>query len=296
MSQAGVNTLPGSALLTHRRNLHRRFSMSLHRGFTLSLKLFVVMLLVLTITSMALAAKSAPANSIFVHNQETLGGVATIDQVTAARDGWVVVYKRADLAPDMIVGYAPVRAGDNDGVRVTLENARLKDINTLWIRLHVDEGAKGVFEWGRGKPLADYPVSENGQPVLTTFGTRGFGADLPVAPAINIRSQSLGANSIIVDSVSTPVDGWLVVYKDPPPFHSDDIVGFVPVYHGLNRNLKMAIQGWRAEKSPTLWATLYEDKATQKLMEVGYKGLTYGDPQLLYKGQPVIVTFGSRSP
>jgi hypothetical protein len=270
--------------------------MSLHRGVTLSLKLLVIMLVALAITGVVLAAKAAPANSIYVHDQDTLNGVITLDQVTVAEDGWAVVYKRADLAPDMIVGYAPLRAGVNSGVRVTLNNARLKDVNTLWVRLHTDQPKKGVFEWGKNKPWADAPVSENGQPVIAAFATRGWGANLPVAPSINIKSQSLGANSIIVDSATTPVDGWLVVYKEPPPFHTGDIVGHVPVYHGENKNLKMAIEGWRAEKSPTLWATLYEDKATQKLMEVGHMGLTKADPQLMYNGQPVIATFGSRAP
>lgn len=271
--------------------------MSLHRGFAHSLKLLVIMLLALTITSVALAAKTAPpANQIYVHDQETALGVATIDQVTAAQDGWVVVYKRADLAPDMIVGHAPVSKGVNHGVRVTLNTARLKDVPTLWVRLHEDKDAKGVFDWGtESKPQADLAVMDNGQPVIATFGTRGSGADLAVAPAINIKSQSLGANSVIVDSVTTPVDGWLVVYKDSS-LRSSDIVGHVPVYHGENQNLKVAIEGWQAEKSPTLWAALYEDNGTQKVMEVGHMGLTRADPLLISNGQPVVVSFGSRTP
>jgi hypothetical protein len=271
--------------------------MSLNRGFTISLKLLVIMLVALTITSVALAAKtSAPANSIFVHDQEIATGVATVDQVTAAQPGWVVVYKRADLKPDMIVGYAPVKAGANSGVRVTLDTSRLDKIPTLWVRLHEDRGAKGVFEWGiNGKSQADLPVAENGQPVIATLGTKGSGADLPVVPAINIKSQSVNKNSIIVDSVTTPVDGWLVVYKDPA-LRPSDIVGHVPVYHGVNPNLKMAVEGWRLDKTPTLWAALYEDKGTQKLMEVGHMGLTRADPLYLYNGQPVIAAFGTTAP
>lgn len=268
--------------------------MSLNRGFTISLKLLVIMLLALTITSVALAAKTTPpANQIFVHNQETANGIAVIDQVTAAQDGWVVVYKRADLKPDMIVGYAPVVKGVNSGVRVTLDNTRLKDIGTLWIRLHEDKGVKGLFEWGiRGKSMNDGPVAENGQPVITTFGTKGSGADLAVAPSISIKSQNTNKNSIMVDSVTTPVDGWLVLYKDPS-LRPSDIVGHVPVYHGVNQNLKMAVDGWRLDKTPTLWAALYEDKGVQKLMEVGHMGLTRADPLMVFNGQPVVVAFGT---
>jgi hypothetical protein len=271
--------------------------MSLNRGFTISLKLVVIMLLALTITSVVLAAKTPPpANSIFVHDQEIATGVATVDQVTAAQPGWVVVYKRADLKPDMIVGYAPVKAGANSGIRVTLDTSRLDKIPTLWVRLHEDQGAKGVFEWGiNGKAQADLPVTENGQSVITTFGTKGAGADLPVVPAINIKSQDVNKNSIIVDSVTSPVDGWLVVYKDPA-LRPSEIVGHVPVYHGTNQNLKMAVEGWRLDKTPTLWAALYEDKGTQKLMEVGHMGLTRADPLYLYKGQPVVTAFGTMAP
>jgi hypothetical protein len=270
--------------------------MSLHRGFTLSLKLLVIMLVALTITSVALAAKTAPANSIYVHNQETGNGVAVIDEITAAQDGWVVVYKRADLKSDMIVGYAPVTAGVNHGVRITVDTARLKDVPTLWARLHEDKGTKGVFEWGRwGKSQSDVPVAENGQPVLVTFGTTGSGANLPVVPAISIKSQDTNTNKIVVDSVTTPVDGWLVVYKDPS-LRPTDMVGYVPVYHGVNQNLKMAIEGWRLDKQKTLWAALYEDKGTPRLMEVGQKGETRADPLVTSNGQPVIAAFGTTAP
>jgi len=271
--------------------------MSLNRGFTISFKLLVIMLAVLAITSVALAAgTTAPANSIYVHNQEIGSGVIVIDDITAAQDGWIVVYKRADLKPDMIVGYAPVTKGVNHGVRVTLDTARLKDVPTLWARLHEDKGAKGVFEWGRwGKSQSDGPVAENGQPVLVTFGTSGSGADLPLAPAISIKSQDTNANKIVVDSVTTPVDGWLVVYKDPN-LRPTDMVGYVPVYHGVNQNLKMAIEGQRLDKQKTLWAALYEDKGTQRLMEVGQKGETRADPLVTYNGQPVIAAFGTTAP
>ena len=270
--------------------------MSLHRGFSISLRLLVILLVALAIASVASAAKSTPAaNQIYVHNQVTKNGVAVIDEVIAAEDGWIVVYKRADLATDMIVGYAPVAKGTNQGVRVTLDNARLKDISTLWVRLHVDQGKKGVFEWGRGKPLADFPAAENGQPVITTFGTTGSGADLALTPAISVKSQATNANSIVFDSVTTPVDGWVVIYKDAT-LRPSEIVGHVPVYHGVNRNVKAAIEAWRIGKNNTLWAALYEDKATQKLMEVGHMGLTRGDPLYMYNGQPVIVAFGSQAP
>jgi hypothetical protein len=270
--------------------------MSLHRGFTISLKVVVIMLIALTITSVALAAKAAPANSLYVHDQETENGVAVIDEITAAQDGWVVVYKRANLKPDMIVGYAPVVKGVNHGVRISLDTTRLEDVPALWARLHEDKAAKGVFEWGRwSKSQADLPVTENGQPVIAVFGTSGSGADLPVVPAISIKSQETEKDKLVIDSVTTPVDGWLVIYKDPS-LRPTEIVGHVPVYHGVNQNLKMAVDGWRVNKQTTLWAALHEDKGTQRLLEVGHKGQLQTDPLVMYNGHPVVTAFGTTGP
>lgn len=268
--------------------------MSLKRGLTIALKLLAISLAALAMTGVVGAAAPA-ANSIYVHDQEINLGVITVDQVVAAEAGWVVVYKQANLATDMIVGYAPVAKGANQGVRVTLEAKRIKDVKTLWIQLHVDMGKKGVFEWGyRGKGLSDPPAAENGQPVLVTFATSGYGAPLPLVPAISIKAQDLTANRLFVESVTTPVDGWLVIYKNAN-LKASEVVGHVPVYHGTTTNLKVAIETWRLDKVITLYAALHEDKATQKVLEVGHMGLTKGDPLVVYNGAPVVVAFGTRA-
>ncbi len=117
--------------------------MSLNRGFTTALKLLAILLAALAMTGVVGAA--APAvNSIYAHDQDINLGVITVDNVVAAQAGWVVVYKRADLTTDMIVGYAPVTKGSNQGVRVTLDGKRMKDVKTLWIQLHVDLGKTGA--------------------------------------------------------------------------------------------------------------------------------------------------------
>lgn len=266
--------------------------MSLNRGF----KLVAILVVALALTGVAGAAATPPANQIFVHDQETALGVVVIDDVLAAQAGWVVVYKRADLASDMIVGYASVGAGYNHGIRVTVDTTRIEETPTLWVRLHEDKGAIGTFEWGnRGRALADAPVMEKGQFVLTTFGTAGGGPELNLVPKISIKSQDADANKIIVESVVAPVDGWLVIYRDAS-LHDQDIVGHAPVYHGTNQNFTVAVESWRFEKALTLWAVLYADKATPRVIEVGHMGLSKGDPMVLYNGLPIIQTFGTRAP
>ena len=77
-----------------------------------------------------------------------------IDSVTAAQDGWIVIYKNPNFTSGEIVGYAPVHQGTNTNVKVTIDTAKVGDLPTLWALLHVDNDVKGVFEWGlRGQPL-----------------------------------------------------------------------------------------------------------------------------------------------
>ncbi len=239
----------------------------------------------------------APANQITLHDQEIHQGILMVDAVTAAQDGWIVVYKRPTLASDMIVGYAPVKQGLNQNVRVALDDQRIKDASTLWARLHVDNKPVGVFEWGlNNRPLHDAPVMQDGKEVVTAFGTRGDSAPRSIAPAIVIKSQDIEhINPIIADSVTTPVDGWLVIYRDKP-FASGKVVGYAPVYQGTNTGVQVAIDAKRIGDKPTLWAVLHTDQGTHGLFEWGTKFAADADTPFYYQGQPVMTTFGTTAP
>ncbi len=110
---------------------------------------------------------------IVVQNQDLNSGVIVIDSVTAPQDGWVVVYDYPDLTDGHIVGYAPVMQGVNQNVKVTIDTGKVGDLPSLWVRLHVDNEVKGLFEWGglHNLPYNDPPVIENGHEVVAEFGT-----------------------------------------------------------------------------------------------------------------------------
>ncbi len=111
------------------------------------------------------------ANAINVTMQALNAGVMHVDSVTAAQDGWIVVYKNPNLTSGDIVGYAPVRQGVNTNVPVTIDTKRVEGLPGLWIVLQADNGVPGLFEWGlRNLPYDDQPVYENGHPVMTGFG------------------------------------------------------------------------------------------------------------------------------
>jgi hypothetical protein len=118
------------------------------------------------------ASTKKSTNQISAGNQSLNTGVIVLDAVTADQDGWVVIYRDPDFKTSDIVGYAPVYKGTNDGVKVTVDTARLTDQQPmLWAMLHSDQGMSNVFEWGyKGRAHADPPVFPN---VTAGFGTSG---------------------------------------------------------------------------------------------------------------------------
>lgn len=256
----------------------------------------IMMALALVSVASAKAENPAPANQITLHDQAIHDGILMVDAVRAAQDGWIVIYDRANFNSDGIVGYAPVKQGLNQNVRVTLDTNRIKNLTTLWARLHVDRAPVGVFEPGySNRPFNDLPVTQDGQAVVLPFGLRGDSAPLSITPAIAVKGQDLyHINPITVDSVATPVDGWLVIYKNRD-LTSGSIVGYAPVYQGANSGVKVAIAP-KALGEPTLWAVLQADKGAHGLFEWGTYGRTMADAPVDYQGQPLMVPFGTTGP
>ena len=131
-------------------------------------------------TAGAPSAKPAPAavktNQIMINGVQDLStGVIQVG-VNATQNGWLVIYKNPNLTSAEIVGYAPVFAGANSDVRVTIDTARLpQDQGTLWAQLQADNGVPGLFEWGlHNYAYDDGPVMQNGQPVIVAFGITGL--------------------------------------------------------------------------------------------------------------------------
>ncbi len=294
----------------------------------------VVMAVVVAISAVGSVQAAAPQNQIVVRDQDISSGVITIDSVTAAQDGWVVVYKNPSFSSGDIVGYAPVKQGVNTNVKVTLDARRVgptatRDfaLPTLWVRVHVDNDVKGLFEWGlRNLPYNDPPVVENGHTVTAQFGTttsQAATSAAPVAPVktpapakpaalpqvsikptakagpIVVKNQDLGSGIAMFDSVTAPQDGWIVVYKSPN-FTSGDIVGYAPVHQGVNNDVKVTLDTKRLYTGvnrdilqPTLWVRLHTDNPVKGLFEWGLRGLPYNDPPTLVNGQPVTAQFGT---
>jgi hypothetical protein len=284
--------------------------MKSQKGLVVVSKLLVAVIAVVALAGASLVEAAALPNKITVRSQDISNGILTIDSVSAAQAGWVVVYKNANLTSGEIIGYAPVAAGVNTNVKVTLNTSRLKldeQIYTLWVRLQADNGTPGLFEWGlRGLPYNDGPVVQNGAEVTAAFATAVASpstatAASPVSPApvavtkdkITIASlEHLNSGVIEVNSIEATQAGWLVIYKESN-YGAGEIVGYAPVSKGVNTNVKLTIDTKRLPDSQTtLWARLQADNGVPGLFEWGLHGLPYNDGPVVQNGQPVTAAFG----
>ena len=108
-------------------------------------------LALVTSAGMALAAGHA-APMVSSADQDVSNGVVSAEMVVAGANGWLVVHRTdADMKPGPVVGYAPLRAGENTDVAAILQ----EDVSSgdmLMLMVHAEEGGMktGVFEYTLG--------------------------------------------------------------------------------------------------------------------------------------------------
>ncbi len=107
---------------------------------------------------------------IAVSNQMDHGKTVTIAEVETPRNGFIVIHASKDGKPvvPQHLGYAPVKAGVDEAVKVKL-NVTPKPGTTYIAMLHEDTGVKGKFEFGPGHTDVDKPMMRNGKVVEKAF-------------------------------------------------------------------------------------------------------------------------------
>ena len=192
-------------------------------------------------------------------NKSNSGGVFNVD-VKAAEEGWVVIHRSnsagdGPMVPD-IIGKAPVEAGDNGTVQISLSDGEsVENGEKLWPMLHYDTGTDGEYEFD-GAGTADQPVIFNGNIVLTNFTVQANQSTLTA------NNQMVMGNSIMVD-VDADADGWVVVHRDAgsgpnvPP-----IIGKAPIEKGMNTDVKIAFGDSVVSDGEQLWPMVHYDTGT----------------------------------
>ena len=120
--------------------------------------------------SVAFAAGHSPTPSIEAGNQSVENGVVSADKVVAAENGWLVVHRTSkDMKPGPVVGYAPLRMGDNmDVAAILTEKVNAGDM--LMLMVHAESGGMkmGGFEYTLGAK-EDGPIKIDGKLVMATI-------------------------------------------------------------------------------------------------------------------------------
>lgn len=116
--------------------------------------------------SLALAGAHA-ANDISAADQDVSNGIVSAEMVMATANGWLVVHRTdAEMKPGPVVGYAPLRAGENVDVAAILQED-VASGDMLMLMIHSEEGGMetGVFEYTLGA-TEDGPIKVDGELVM----------------------------------------------------------------------------------------------------------------------------------
>ncbi|HTP11614.1 MAG TPA: hypothetical protein VMP08_25345 [Anaerolineae bacterium] len=264
-------------------------------------KFFASSVLLVAVMTFALAGAArvqaaASTTQIAVENQNVDTGVVVIDSVTAAQDGWVVIYKNPNLNSTDIVGHAWVHQGVNPGVKVIVNMSAIGNPPTLWAAFLADNTDPSVRQnWGpNGLPGS---AAQSTPAALTAFATTGNAGTVTssakaIADGITVHNQDISSGLALIDSVTTNQDGWVVLYRSPN-FDPGNIVGYAPVYRGTNTDLLVKVDANKVKDQPTLWAQLHADAGIQNVFEWGNSvRLADGTSIQVFNDYPVIQNNG----
>ena len=122
-------------------------------------------------------AGAAPANAmgpmVEAMDQDVSGGVVTASKIMAGENGWLVVHRtNSDMKPGPVVGYAPLKKGENMDVSAILQEP-VKSGEMLMLMIHSENGGMktGVFEYTLGAK-EDGPIKPDGKLVMKVVSAK----------------------------------------------------------------------------------------------------------------------------
>lgn len=121
-------------------------------------------------SSMAFAAGHAVAPMVSAADQDVSNGIVSAETVMAGENGWMVVHRTdADMKPGPVVGYAPLRMGENTDVAAILME-EVQPGEMLMLMVHAEKGGMqtGGFEYTLGA-TEDGPIRVDGNLVMATI-------------------------------------------------------------------------------------------------------------------------------
>ncbi len=103
------------------------------------------------------------AASLEVFNQRPFHRTVVVQETVSPGPGWIVIQDQWNGRPGRVMGYAPVKAGVNRWVRITLDRTHGSSI--VYASLVMDGGTAGTFEY----PGSDAVAVADGRQVTELF-------------------------------------------------------------------------------------------------------------------------------
>jgi hypothetical protein len=128
-----------------------------------------------TITAALLGLAVSPALAgghatpmLMAADQSVSNGIVSAESVVADKNGWLVVHRTtSEMKPGLVIGHAPLRAGENiDVAAILTEEVNPGDM--LMLMVHSEEGGNqtGIFEYTLGA-TEDGPIRVDDKLVMT---------------------------------------------------------------------------------------------------------------------------------
>lgn len=116
------------------------------------------------------AASHAMAPMVEGSDQDVSGGTVTASKVVAPENGWLVVHRTdSEMKPGPVVGYAPLKMGENMDVSAILtEEVASGDMLMLMVHSEAGGNTTGAFEYTLGA-TEDGPIKPDGELVMVTI-------------------------------------------------------------------------------------------------------------------------------
>ncbi|MDA9865285.1 hypothetical protein N9C96_01275 [bacterium] len=107
---------------------------------------------IIAASASAVLADGHAAPMVMASDQSVANGIVSAEKVMAAENGWLVVHRTdAEMKPGPVVGYAPLRAGENsDVVAILTETVNPEDMLMLMVHAETGGTQTGIFEYTLG--------------------------------------------------------------------------------------------------------------------------------------------------
>jgi hypothetical protein len=217
-------------------------------------------------------------------NDQTVQNNSITVDVGADADGWVVVHRDANGAPNVppIIGQAPIKKGENNGVKITFGDSVITDGEQLWPMVHYDTGTVDEYEFS-GPDSPDQAMVVDGNPLTQPITVSGS------SPAVTANDQD-SSSTLNIAQVDAEQIGWVVLHRD------DDgspgaVFGHAQVYTGENGNVMVTLdEDENVSSGEQVWAMLHIDNGTIHEYEFG-QGDGNDPPVTDAVGNPVMDSF-----